>query len=69
MRWLRLMQQTRPRLTRASHTRFVIWHGKRRINVLTLDEARAVALLARRQGKHVTVYGVTERGRLSLISD
>jgi hypothetical protein len=43
--------------------------GKRRINVLTLDEARAVALLARRHGKHVTVYGVTERGRLSLISD
>jgi hypothetical protein len=28
-----------------------------------------LALLARQHGKHVTVYGVTERGRLSLISD
>jgi hypothetical protein len=41
----------------------------RRNSVLTLDEARAIALLSRRQGKHVTVYGVKERGRLSLIAD
>jgi hypothetical protein len=37
---------------------------------LSLDDARALTLLARRRGKHVTrLYGVTERDRLTLISD
>jgi hypothetical protein len=37
--------------------------------VQSINDARVLALLARQHSKPVTVYGVTERGGLSLISD